>query len=173
MNSPTHTPPESDIALSSVESAELDAALGQLKQAMDVQRTPDRVTQALKSAMQTQIEQTRRQRWQARVAHWFAPGLGLAASVGMAAWITLLPAPLDPVNPVGPPPVMTDTPFIALRSLESIAVENKPRLIQTEMPRMWLAEFGIAVNPETANERIQAEMLVGATGQPLAVRFVP
>lgn len=170
MNRPPTTPPESNLALSSVESAQLDAALDQLKQAMDTHQTPDRVTQALKSAMQAQIEQTRRQRWQARVAQWFAPGLGLAASVGMAAWITLLPAPLAPVDPS---PAMMDTPFIALRSLESIAVENKPRLIQTELPRMWLAEFGIAVNPETANERIHAEMLVGATGQPLAVRFVP
>jgi hypothetical protein len=172
------TPPEHEPALSNAERARVDEALAQLKHALSAHQSPERVTQVLTSAMQTRVTQTQRRRWQARVAQWFAPGLGLAASVGMAAWIVMLPPPLATVDPA---PTMIDTwsdapsaaPFIALGSLESIAIENKPRLIQTEVPRMWLAEFGVAVNPETANEKIHAEMLIGATGQPLAVRFTP
>jgi hypothetical protein len=156
--------------LTDAENAQLANAFAGLKEALGDQQAPQRVAQALQLAMRERVEAKRRQRWQSRVAHWFAPGLGLAASVGMAAWIALLPPPLAIVPPSS---AFIDTPFIALGPLESIALEAKPRLIQTEVPRMWLAEFGVAVNPETASEKIHAEMLIGAAGQPLAVRFTP
>jgi hypothetical protein len=167
---PHEIEPPAERPLTDAENAALTHAFDGLKAALASQQTPRRVAQTLQWAMRERIETTRRQRWQSRVAHWFAPGLGLAASVGMAAWITLLPQPLATVTP---PSAFIDTPFIALGPLESIAIEARPRLIQTEVPRMWLAEFGVAVNPETANEKIHAEMLIGAAGQPLAVRFAP
>ena len=64
-------------------------------------------------------------------------------------------------------------PFIALQSLEQIALEPRPRLIEAAIPRMWLAAYGVAVSPELAGDSLRAEMLVSANGQPLAMRFLP
>ena len=66
-----------------------------------------------------------------------------------------------------------ETPFIALQSLEQIALEPQPRLIETAVPRMWLASYGVPVSPEVAGDSLRAEMLVSANGQPLAMRFLP
>ena len=112
------------------------------------------------------------------IAQWFAPGLALAASVGMSAWMVLAPM----VRPVLDPgaayattraQMLADTPFIALQSLEQIALEPQPRLFETVGPRMWLASYGVAVSPEMAGDSMRAEMLVSANGQPLAMRFLP
>jgi hypothetical protein len=67
----------------------------------------------------------------------------------------------------------TETPFIALQSLEQIALEPQPHLIKANVPRMMLASYGVPVNPESAGDSVRAEMLVSASGQALAMRFVP
>jgi|GEM_PF-4423918 len=65
----------------------------------------------------------------------------------------------------------SSSPFIALQSLEQIALEPNPRLIETTVPKMLFASMGIAVSPEMASETVRAEMLVSAAGQPLALRL--
>lgn len=109
------------------------------------------------------------------LAQWFAPGLALAASIGMATWMVF--APLAGMGTLpGEPYAMTgsgDAPFVALLSLEQIAAEPSPRVITAAVPRMWLASYGVPVNPEIAGDSVRAEMLVSANGQPLAMRFVP
>ena len=107
---------------------------------------------------------------------WFVPGVALAASAGMSAWMVLAPM----ARPVAHPPAdlitdlaSADTPFIALQSLEQIAMEPRLHVIETSIPRMWLASYGIAISPDTAGESMRAEMLVSANGQPLAMRFRP
>ncbi|MBL8520114.1 MAG: hypothetical protein JNK75_05515 [Betaproteobacteria bacterium] len=113
-------------------------------------------------------------RWRARLGEVFAPGVAVAASLGMAAWMMLAPvapmlqSPAAPVASLG-----DDTPFIALASLERIALEPKPRVVQTTVPRMMLASYGVAVSPEVAGENMRAEVLMSAAGQPLAMRFIP
>ena len=109
--------------------------------------------------------------WQHVFAHssrWFAPGLGLAASVSMVTWMLLTPAHRASVPLASP---TADRPFFALQSLEQIALEPSPTMIETRVPRMWLASYGMPVNPETAAESVRAQVLMSAVGQPLAVRF--
>ena len=113
------------------------------------------------------------------ITQWFAPGFALAASVGMSAWMVLVPMAqpmLDQpqVASVGVDAgISPEAPFIALQSLEQIAMEPQPRLIEADVPRMWLTAYGVSVNPESAGDAVRAEMLVSASGQPLAMRFLP
>ena len=110
------------------------------------------------------------------IAQWFAPGVALAASVGMSAWMVLAPMArpaADSGADAAYVAARAGTPFIALRSLEQIALEPQPRLIETTVPRMWLASYGVPVSPEWAGDSLRAEMLVSANGQPLAMRFLP
>jgi hypothetical protein len=111
------------------------------------------------------------------IASWFAPGIALVASVGMSAWMVLAPLArpaLDPgIDSAAVASKFIDTPFIALQSLEQIAREPQPRVIETAVPRMWLASYGMAVSPEMAGDSLRAEMLVSASGQALAMRFLP
>jgi hypothetical protein len=109
-----------------------------------------------------------------QLTHWLAPGAALAASVGMALWVAVgtvtmpeagLTANVSFTN--------SDAPFIALQSLDRIALEPSPRLIETIVPKMLLASYGVAISPETAGDQIHAQMLVSAAGQPLALRFAP
>lgn len=113
------------------------------------------------------------------ITQWFAPGFALAASVGMSAWMVLAPLAQPVLDKsqfasIGVDAgISTDAPFIALQSLEQIAMEPQPRLIEAHVPRMWLAAYGVSVNPESAGDAVRAEMLVSASGQPLAMRFLP
>lgn len=61
--------------------------------------------------------------------------------------------------------------FIALESLDRIESEPAPRVVETEVSRSSLAPLGIPLTPENAGDTVKAEMLLGADGQPLAVRL--
>ena len=61
--------------------------------------------------------------------------------------------------------------FIALESSERIESEPAPRVVETEVSRSSLAPLGIPLTPENAGDTVKAEMLLGADGQPLAVRL--
>ena len=61
--------------------------------------------------------------------------------------------------------------FIALDSFERIEAEPAPRLVETEVPRTMLAALGLPATPENAGDAVRAEMLVGAGGEPLALRL--
>lgn len=117
-------------------------------------------------------------RWRGLIGQTLAPGFAVAASIGMAAW--MLFAPVAPMlqSPAAPVASLGDrideqTPFIALAPLERIALEPKPRVVRTTVPRMMLASYGVPVSPEVAGEQMRAEMLMSAGGQPLAMRFIP
>jgi hypothetical protein len=61
--------------------------------------------------------------------------------------------------------------FIALESPERIEQEPAPRMVETEVSRSSLAPLGVPLTPENAGDTVRAEMLLGADGQPLAVRL--
>jgi hypothetical protein len=61
--------------------------------------------------------------------------------------------------------------FIALESLDRIEQEPAPRVVETEVSRSSLAPLGVPLTPENAGDTVRAEMLLGADGQPLAVRL--
>lgn len=153
----------------------LDERLDSLRAATESLAAPAHLETKLMSAFKAQHAARRRRDL---IAQWFAPGFALAASVGMSAWMVLAPMArpvLEPglaVTSAGAR-LLADTPFIALESLEQIALEPQPRLIETVVPRMWLASYGVPVGPDVAGESMRAEMLVSANGQPLAMRFLP
>jgi hypothetical protein len=61
--------------------------------------------------------------------------------------------------------------FIALESPERIEQEPAPRVVETEVSRSSLAPLGVTLTPENAGDTVRAEMLLGADGQPLALRL--
>jgi hypothetical protein len=61
--------------------------------------------------------------------------------------------------------------FIALESPERIEQDPAPRMVETEVSRSSLAPLGVPLTPENAGDTVRAEMLLGADGQPLAVRL--
>jgi hypothetical protein len=161
--------------LSTVTEQALDAQFDQLRREMSLVAAPPALEAKLASAFAThQRKKSSAARWQGLVGQALAPGFAVAASIGMAAWMMLAPvapmlhAPTAPVASLG-----DDTPFIALAPLERIALEPKARVVQTTVPRMMLASYGVAVSPEVAGEQMRAEMLMSAAGQPLAMRFIP
>lgn len=172
------TQSDSAHSLSAAEEVLLSDSLAKLRTASTTLAAPARVEAALMNAF-TSAHKARevKRRWRAFLAQWLVPGAALAASVGMSAWMVLAPMARPMIDyPIGPALADSgfgDAPFIALRSLEQIAMEPGPRVIETTVPRMWLASYGVAISPETAGESMRAEMLVAANGQPLAMRFRP
>jgi hypothetical protein len=168
----------------------VQSELGNLKRHVETLATPDRVEENLMRAFAAHVANSasanathvnerpvisRTPRgWVAQLTHWLAPGAALATSVGMALWIVVgtVTAPQPDIS-VGASFTSSDAPFIALQSLDRIALEPSPRLIETIVPKMLLASYGVAVSPETAGDQIHAQMLVSAAGQPLALRFAP
>lgn len=175
MSPPSHRVPE----LTAGQEQLLDEQLDCLRNATANKAAPAFLEAQLLSAFKSHHDQLRaRRRRGAFFAQWFAPGFALAVSVGMSAWMVLAPmarTAVEPVNSLTAANIglSADTPFIALQSLEQIALEPQPRLIETTVPRMWLASYGVSVSPELAADTLHAEMLVSANGQPLAMRFLP
>lgn len=164
--------PIADTTLTPEQDRALDERLQLLRAGTESLAVPAHLEGKLMSAFNLYHTKRRRSRF---IAQWFAPGFALAASVGMSAWLVLAPMarPLDSGADAAYLMASTGTPFIALQSLEQITLEPQPRLIGTVVPRMWLASYGVAVSPESAGDSLRAEMLVSASGQPLAMRFLP
>lgn len=116
-----------------------------------------------------------RRRWYHALA---GRGWTLAGGVaGLAAGALVLAFALRPPAPDGGGTHATRIAlddqgvFIALDSAERIAAEPAPRVVAADVPRTSLAALGVPLTPENAGESVRAEMLVGADGQPLAVRL--
>lgn len=175
--SPAHRLPGEFI--STHEAERLDAGLDQLRRDISLVAAPPALETKLVAAFQAHHRKARAaRRFRDLFGEAFAPGVALAASVGLAAWMMLVPA-VPVMNTTGLPTASLGeradegTPFFALQSLEQIALEPKPRLVRTTVPRMMLASYGVPVSPEVAGETMRAEMLMSANGQPLAMRFIP
>jgi hypothetical protein len=169
MNHPTSMPTTEPAA----DQRALDEQLGHLRQAISTLSAPASIEAKLASAFG---QQQRAAGWQRNVAEWLAPGSAIAVSLAVSVWMLLGTAPVATLNNVTPSKsslISTDasSPFIALQSLEQIALEPNPRVIETQLPKMMLASLGVSIAPEVAGDTLRAEMLVSAAGQPLAVRL--
>lgn len=162
----------------------LDERLDSLRAATESLAAPAHLEAMLMSAFKVHHAKSHAAKRRSEfITQWFAPGFALAASVGMSAWMVLAPMAQPMAQPILDQPqfasvgsdagISASAPFIALQSLEQIAMEPQPRLIEADVPRMWLAAYGVSVNPESAGDAVRAEMLVSASGQPLAMRFLP
>jgi hypothetical protein len=64
------------------------------------------------------------------------------------------------------------TDFMPVSYGDNLNEIDNGRIVRVEMPRSALAQFGIPVNMERANERIKADVLIGDDGMARAIRFV-
>jgi hypothetical protein len=129
-----------------------------------------------KELMQAFARQFPKQRWYRKLA----PGWALAG--GLSTFVTavtvfglMLHNPRLAADPDAQHRAMVSRDggglFIALESPERIEREPAPRMVETEVSRSSLAPLGVPLTPENAGDTVRAEMLLGADGQPLALRL--
>ena len=129
-----------------------------------------------KELLQAFARQYPRRRWYRKLAlrRWALAG-GLSTAVTAVTVFTLmLHNPRLALDPAGHALLGRDAGgglFIALEPLDRIEQEPAPRVVETRVARSSLAPLGIALTPENAGDTVRAEMLLGADGQPLAVRL--
>lgn len=144
--------------------------LAELREATAALTPPPDVEERLLRAFR---ERTPEKATPSRPRLWWMPPLALAATVAMVSWMVRGPAPM----PVEEPGVLAEVqaepgPFLALRSMDRIALEPAARVVRTEFPRAFLAQWGLPVPPERAGEPVRAELLYAADGEALAVRLL-
>lgn len=130
---------------------------------------PDAVWQAFAQVSRPRV---RRSPW--RLA-W--TGGGLAGATLVIAVSLLATAPRDPI---GSAQAAAATPFLPVAAsserwpqLLREARDHGPAwVVSTELPRESLAAMGLPYDPARAGEPVRAELLVHASGDVLAVRFV-
>ncbi len=66
----------------------------------------------------------------------------------------------------------TGTPFFPIPFSTPLAADDSGEVWRVKLPRAAMASFGVAVNPARAAEMVQADVIVGADGQPRAIRFI-
>ncbi len=154
--------------LNAVEQSRLDDSLARLREATRDLKAPAAVDERVLKAFRA------KSRAAARPRLWWMPPLALAATVAATSWIARLPAvPAENDAPAAVSASLDDRgPFLALRPMERITLEPSARVIATEFPRVYLAQWGLPVAPERAGETVRAELLYSADGEALAVRFL-
>jgi hypothetical protein len=70
------------------------------------------------------------------------------------------------------PTTEVTTDFVALGYGSAMDLQDGGQLVRVELPRSALARFGLPVNMDRADERVKADVLVGADGLARAIRFV-
>ena len=154
MNAPTLEPGQETL---------LDLKLDDLRHALASERAPDQEA-ALLRAFRGHGSSVERPRL------WWLPPLALVATLAVVSWIVRHPGAPSPAQ--GAAAQRDDTPFLALRPLDRIALEPRTTVVETEFPRALLADWGLPVAPDRAGEPVRAEMLYSADGEPLAVRLL-
>lgn len=151
---------------------ELDTRLAQLRAGMAQLDAPRCVEKELMQAFTKQF--ARQGPWYRRLGwrEWSATAACMLVSSAVLGLLSLPPR-LAGALPDAHPLVRIDNgaAFIALDSFERIEAEPDARLVETEVSGTMLAALGLPVTPENAGEAVRAEMLVGAGGEPLALRL--
>jgi hypothetical protein len=126
---------------------------------------------AIENALTAKFRRTHNQSLRPRL--WWMPPLALAATIALATWMIRGAHTGDPIV-IERTPVRADAgPFLALRPMERMSLEpGTTTVVTTEFPRALLADWGLPVSPERANEPVRAEMLYTADGEPVAVRLI-
>lgn len=143
-----------------------------LRRANGVLNAPPEVEAALLAAFNRQFPA---KRWYQRLSalRW-GMASGVCAALGTMAFLllALMPPALDHASH---PAAFADEAgdFIALESRERIELEAAPQLVETVLPRTALAGVALALTPQSAGDSVRAQMLIGADGQPLALRLLP
>ncbi len=151
---------------------DLDRQLAQLRSSMASIDTPRCVEKELMQAFHAQF--ARHRPWYRRLGllEWSAAAIGSLVSVAMIGLLLISPQLSNRLHDSNALlRIDNGAAFVALDSFERIEAEPAPRLVETELPRTMLAALGLPVTPENAGDAVRAEMLVGAGGEPLALRL--
>lgn len=93
----------------------------------------------------------------------------LAAAAAFAAVAWFVARTPDPVAPPVAREVRTE--FFAFDPLAAEGVGDA-YIVRVRVPRATMASYGIPVNPESLDQRVEADLLVGGDGAARAIRFV-
>jgi hypothetical protein len=151
---------------------DLEFQLAQLRTGMAGLDTPRCVERELMQAFAARF--ARRQPWYRRLGllEWSAAGIGGLVTVAVAGVLLMSPHLSNRLHESNAlVRIDNGAAFIALDSFERIEAEPAPRLVETEVPRTMLAALGLPATPENAGDAVRAELLVGAGGEPLALRL--
>jgi hypothetical protein len=145
---------------------EWDAARRTLAQAVP----PDAVEQALLRAFaRRHAPRPWYRRWSAdALASW--AGIGAAGCALAIVGMSLLSggAPSARIVPVL---AAAEDGFVSLVPPERMAAAVDPQLKQADLPRAALVQMGIPIVANVPDELVHTEMMVAATGEPLAIRL--
>jgi hypothetical protein len=64
------------------------------------------------------------------------------------------------------------SPYVALGDTNAANIQEGAQVVRVEMPRYAMARFGLPVNMERYDERVKADVWLGADGVARAIRFV-
>lgn len=151
--------------------AQLTAPFEALRGALAARHTPPGVEQELMAAFAQRYPKRRWYQSMSRARWGMAGGLGSAAAVAAALVLSLYAPPQVGGGAGQLAGFDSGAAFIALEPLERIRQEPDPRIVETEIARTALAALGVPVTPENAGDQVRAELLIGADGQPLALRL--
>ena len=151
---------------------DLDTRLAQLRAGMAQRDAPRCVEKELMQAFARQFVRQEPWYWRLGWREWSATAACVLVSIAVLGLLSLPPR-LEGALPDAYPLVRIDNgaAFIALDSFERIEAEPAPRLVETEVSGTILAALGLPLTPENAGGAVRAEMLVGAGGEPLALRL--
>ena len=131
---------------------------------------PDHVEQALLRAFaKRRAPRPWYRRWSADVVASWA-GLGALGCAFAIVGMSLLPAGA-PSPRVVRVLAAADVGFVSLVPPERMAAAVNPQLKQANLPRAALVQMGIPIIADAPNELVHAELMVAATGEPLAIRL--
>ncbi len=68
--------------------------------------------------------------------------------------------------------VEVTTDFMQLGDVSVVNLQEGAQVVRVEMPRYAMARFGLPVNMERYDERVKADVWLGADGLARAIRFV-
>lgn len=131
---------------------------------------PDHVEQALLRAFaRRHAPRPWYRRWDIdAVASW--AGIGAVGCALAIVGMSLLPG--EPPSPrVVRVLAAADVGFVSIVPPERMAAAVNPQLKQADIPRSALVQMGIPIVADAPNELVHAELMVAATGEPLAIRL--
>lgn len=162
-----NTPQDADNA-----DALLDQQFSLLREDLQELNTPAVIEQTLLQAFARQQAKDKKQARTRRLRPWLAGLLTLSGSFGLVMLTVMFPASQHQLTPDSSAISCTELPpFVALVPLERLNNET-PSMLEAEVPAAWLASLGMPVSPEIAGDMVQAQMLVAADGEPLAMRLL-
>ncbi|MGV7206564.1 hypothetical protein ACLB1G_01770 [Oxalobacteraceae bacterium A2-2] len=128
---------------------------------------PDSVEAAL---LQAYVRRHKKRPWYRR---WTLDGLASGAGIASVA-VVLLMAVAGTLAPLPQADLAAHAPgdgFLSLATPEQIAAAVHPQLKRANLTRQALVQLGIPIASDAPDELIHAELLVAASGEPLAIRL--